>query len=140
MDTTLPFQSSVQATTQGEIWDHTDTKKFEQFGWRTTKNDERYRTGAGGALMGNWVEDRQDVRVRAREPTLPAQTSHYFQSTYDKSFGKRDQPAPDCLKAEPAKREVRAFPCHQPELDPPFVQANNNSYKTSNQAYGSHKA
>ena len=73
---TLPFQSSVQATAQGEIWDHTDTKKFEQFGWRTTKKDDRaYASGAQGALMGNWVEDRFDVSVRAQKPTLPAQVS-----------------------------------------------------------------
>lgn len=70
-EVTLPFQASVQATGQGEVWDHRDTHKFEQFGWRTEKNDTIYTPA--GPLMGNWNEERFDVNVRSQAAPLPSQ-------------------------------------------------------------------
>lgn len=68
----LPFMSCVRATSQGEMWDHTDKNKFNQFGWRSGKRDDVYRKGV---LVGNWVEEKLDLRSIGERKCLPSRVS-----------------------------------------------------------------
>jgi len=65
------FQGFMRATGHAEVWE--DDKKFQQFGWRTTTSESAYSTDT---LIGNWNEERFDVREIAKAKPLPSQVSH----------------------------------------------------------------
>ena len=68
-----PFCNFLTASGHGEIWDHTDEKKFKQFGWRCTTNETEF---SHGTLIGNWNEERFDTRSIAKRRPLPSQVAY----------------------------------------------------------------
>ena len=66
----MPFVSELRATGHGEVWDHTDEKKFQQFGWRCTNTESSYNTST---LIGNWNEQRFDINRISKPKPLPSQ-------------------------------------------------------------------
>ena len=66
------FSGFLKASGQAEIWDDTDKKKFQQFGWRTTTNESAY---SHKTLIGNWNEERFDVSKLVEAKPLPSQVS-----------------------------------------------------------------
>lgn len=70
---TIPFVSVLQATGHGEVWDHTDAKKFTQFGWRCTNRESSYSPTQ--TLIGNWNEQRFDISTLSQAKTIPSQVN-----------------------------------------------------------------
>ena len=66
----MPFVSELRATGHGELWDHTDEKKFQQFGWRCTNTESSYNTST---LIGNWNEQRFDINRISKPKPIPSQ-------------------------------------------------------------------
>ncbi|XP_046376139.1 UPF0686 protein C11orf1 homolog [Haliotis rufescens] len=126
-----PFRSMVRASGLGEIWTHsTDQVKFNQFGWRCTTKENSF---ANGTLIGNWNEDKFDIRKERQAKSLPSQYNHFFESTYDSSYNPQPHEVPRDLKHLKA-RHPYAFPGHQPELDRPALKATYNSWETTTRA------
>lgn len=67
----IPFVSVLRATGYGEVWDHTDDKKFSQFGWRCTNNESSYSPTR--TLVGNWNEQRFDISTLSQAKPIPSQ-------------------------------------------------------------------
>ena len=72
----IPFVSVLRATGHGEVWDHTDDKKFSQFGWRCTNNESSYSPTR--TLVGNWNEQRFDISTLAQAKPIPSQVKKNF--------------------------------------------------------------
>ncbi|XP_003923770.1 cilia- and flagella-associated protein 68 isoform X1 [Saimiri boliviensis] len=104
--------SLINADGHGEVWtDWNSTSKFFQYGWRCTTNENTY---SNRTLMGNWNQERYDLRNVVQPKPLPSQFGHYFETTYDTSYNNKMP-----LSTHRFKREPHWFPGHQPELDPP---------------------
>lgn len=71
----IPFMSELRATGHGEVWDHTDEKKFQQFGWRCTNTESSYNTNT---LIGNWNEQRFDINRISKPKPIPSQVSQIY--------------------------------------------------------------
>lgn len=65
----MPFVSELRATGHGEVWDHTDEKKLQQFGWRCTNTESSYDTKT---LIGNWNEQRFDINRISKPKPIPS--------------------------------------------------------------------
>ena len=89
------FRGFLKASGQAEVWDDTDKKKFNQFGWRSWTNESAY---SSDTLIGNWNEERFDVSKLARSKCLPSQYDHYFESTYRQAYSKSPPQVPEVLK------------------------------------------
>lgn len=127
----MPFVSELRATGHGEVWDHTDEKKLQQFGWRCTNTESSYNTST---LIGNWNEQRFDINRISKPKPIPSQYNHYFETTYGSGYNTVDtNRVPESLKHLEA-REPTAFPGHQPELDPPQLKKQYNSLLTTSRA------
>ncbi|CAH3146765.1 unnamed protein product [Pocillopora meandrina] len=152
----MPFVSELRATGHGEVWDHTDEKKLQQFGWRCTNTESSYNTNT---LIGNWNEQRFDINRISKPKPIPSQISrksertkssrkylnrnlfdsnlqynHYFETTYGTGYHAVDRSkVPEALKHLEA-REPIAFPGHQPELDPKVLKKQYNSFVTTSRA------
>ncbi|KAL0995012.1 hypothetical protein UPYG_G00130610 [Umbra pygmaea] len=95
---------------QSELWsDEQPEDKFGQYGWRCGTSEDGYGTGT---LIGNWVEQRNDVIHYRKSRSLPSQFTHYFDTTYSSSFNREEKRPFYTLRME-----SRSFPGHQPELD-----------------------
>ena len=70
MSQRLPFCGFLAASGNGEVWDHSDENKFKQFGWRCTTNETEY---SHDTLIGNWNEERYDIKSIAKRKPLPSQ-------------------------------------------------------------------
>ncbi|XP_025212140.1 UPF0686 protein C11orf1 homolog isoform X1 [Theropithecus gelada] len=104
--------SIINADGHGEVWtDWNNMSKFFQYGWRCTTNENAY---SNHTLMGNWNQERYDLRNIMQPKPLPSQFGHYFETTYDTSYNNKMP-----LSTHRFKREPHWFPGHQPELDPP---------------------
>ncbi|XP_008063785.1 UPF0686 protein C11orf1 homolog isoform X2 [Carlito syrichta] len=104
--------SLINADGHGEVWtDWNDMSKFFQYGWRCTTNENSY---SNCTLMGNWNQERYDLRNIVQPKPLPSQFEHYFETTYGTSYNNKMP-----LSTHRFKREPHWFPGHQPELDPP---------------------
>lgn len=104
--------SIINADGHGEVWtDWNNMSKFFQYGWRCTTNENAY---SNHTLMGNWNQERYDLRNIVQPKPLPSQFGHYFETTYDTSYNNKMP-----LSTHRFKREPHWFPGHQPELDPP---------------------
>ncbi|XP_066274728.1 cilia- and flagella-associated protein 68-like [Branchiostoma lanceolatum] len=126
-----PFCSMVRASGQGEVWTHThDELKFTQFGWRSTTQEEGYRSKT---LVGNWNEHHFDVEHQRVPKRLPSQYEHYFDTTYGSTLSTKPAGVPESLK-HLAEREPIGFPGSQPELDPPLLKNEYNSFQTTSRA------
>ena len=66
------FKGFLKASGHAEVWDDTDVNKFEQFGWRSTTNESSY---SSGTLVGNWNEERFDVKELSNAKPLPSQVN-----------------------------------------------------------------
>lgn len=67
----FPF-TNLAASGNGEIYDISDANKFLQFGWRCSTNESGYKTDT---LIGNWNEERYDIRYLSKEKPIPSQVS-----------------------------------------------------------------
>uniref|UniRef100_A0A8C3TJC7 Chromosome 11 open reading frame 1 n=1 Tax=Chelydra serpentina TaxID=8475 RepID=A0A8C3TJC7_CHESE len=104
--------SLIHATGHAEVWtDWNSTSKFSQYGWRCTTNEDAY---SNKTLMGNWNQERYDIRKIAQPKPLPSQYAHYFESIYSSDYNKERHHGSRRFKQEP-----HWFPGHQPELEPP---------------------
>ncbi|XP_076969089.1 cilia- and flagella-associated protein 68 isoform X1 [Tamandua tetradactyla] len=103
--------SLINADGHAEVWtDWNDMSKFFQYGWRCNTNENAY---SNRTLIGNWNQERYDLRNIVQPKPLPSQFGHYFETTYDASYNKMP------ISTHRFKREPHWFPGHQPELDPP---------------------
>lgn len=91
----LAFRGFLKASGQAEVWDDTDKKKFDQFGWRTRTTESAY---SSDTLIGNWNEERFDVSKLAQPKRLPSQYDHYFETTYRKTYLKSPPNVPQALR------------------------------------------
>lgn len=116
-----PFHYMLRASGQSEVWsDARAEDKFRQYGWRCSTSEDAY---GPRTLIGNWTEQRRDVKHNRILRPLPSQFSHYFETTFSSSF-QREEKRP--ISTFP-QREPRSFPGHQPELDPPNSRSPPNS-------------
>ncbi|XP_003387083.1 PREDICTED: UPF0686 protein C11orf1 homolog [Amphimedon queenslandica] len=129
------FTGFLKASGQAEVWDDEfDMKKFQQFGWRTTTNESNYSTDT---LVGNWNEEKFDVKSLSKAKPLPSQYDHYFETTYKAGYS-QPKKNPQTLPKSRSTETYRAFPGHQPSLDLPQAKQQYNSFlTTSREAYGS---
>ncbi|XP_065800587.1 cilia- and flagella-associated protein 68 [Muntiacus reevesi] len=106
------YGSLINANGHAEVWtDWNDMSKFFQYGWRCNTNEDAY---SNRTLMGNWNQERYDIKNIVQPKPLPSQFGHYFETTYDTSYNNRRP-----LSTHRFKREPHWFPGHQPELVPP---------------------
>ncbi|XP_062995500.1 cilia- and flagella-associated protein 68 [Elgaria multicarinata webbii] len=107
--------SLLRASGHGEVWtDWNSTSKFFQYGWRCTTNEDSY---TNKTLLGNWNEERYDIRKVLQPKPLPSQYAHYFESTYSSDYSKEK---PHSTRR--VTRDAHWFPGHQPELEPPPIK------------------
>ncbi|XP_062816861.1 cilia- and flagella-associated protein 68 isoform X1 [Anolis carolinensis] len=105
----------LHANGHGEVWtDWNSTAKFFQYGWRCTTNEDSYNNKT---LLGNWNEERYDVRKVLQAKPMPSQYAHCFESTYSTDYSKE---TPHSTRR--VMREPHWFPGHQPELEPPPIK------------------
>ena len=71
----MPFVSELRATGHGEVWDHTDEKKLQQFGWRCTNTESSYDTKT---LIGNWNEQRFDINRISKPKPIPSRVRWFY--------------------------------------------------------------
>nr|XP_045002504.1 UPF0686 protein C11orf1 homolog isoform X2 [Jaculus jaculus] len=65
------YGSLIYADGHGEVWtDWNDMSKFSQYGWRCTTNENSY---SNCTLMGNWNQERFDLRNIVQPKPLPSQ-------------------------------------------------------------------
>uniref|UniRef100_A0A8D0GU38 Cilia and flagella associated protein 68 n=1 Tax=Sphenodon punctatus TaxID=8508 RepID=A0A8D0GU38_SPHPU len=89
------------------------TAKFFQYGWRCITNEDSY---SNKTLLGNWNQERYDIRKVLQPKPLPSQFAHPFESTHASDYTKE---MPHSTRR--VRREPHWFPGHQPELElPPF--------------------
>ncbi|XP_063111816.1 cilia- and flagella-associated protein 68 isoform X1 [Cavia porcellus] len=119
------YGSLINADGHGEVWiDWNDTSKFFQYGWRCTTSENSY---SNRTLVGNWNQERYDLRNIVQPKPLPSQFQHYFETTYDTSYNTKL-----LLSTHRFKREPHWFPGHQPELDSPPNKCTEKSVYMSN--------
>ncbi|XP_055963561.1 cilia- and flagella-associated protein 68 isoform X2 [Sorex fumeus] len=106
------YGSLINADGHAEVWtDWNDISKFFQYGWRCSTNEDAYSIRT---LMGNWNQERFDIKYIIQPKPLPSQFGHYFETTYGASYNSQ-VPIPTHRYI----RESHWFPGHQPELEPP---------------------
>ncbi|XP_028931001.1 UPF0686 protein C11orf1 homolog isoform X1 [Ornithorhynchus anatinus] len=106
----------LHADGHAEVWtDWNAMSKFSQYGWRCGTNEDTYSLRT---LMGNWNQERYDLREIVKPQPLPSQLAHYFETTYAASYSRPPTSSPRRFQREP-----HCFPAHQPELDPPRYKA-----------------
>ncbi|XP_021028024.1 UPF0686 protein C11orf1 homolog isoform X1 [Mus caroli] len=109
------YGSIIYADGHGEVWtDWNDMSKFLQYGWRCTTNENSY---SNRTLVGNWNQERYDLKNIVKPKPLPSQFGHAFETTYDANYNRKK-----LQSAHRFKREPHWFPGHQPELDPPHYK------------------
>ncbi|XP_077915126.1 cilia- and flagella-associated protein 68 isoform X3 [Halichoerus grypus] len=81
------YGSLINADGHAEVWtDWNDMSKFFQYGWRCTTNENAY---SNRTLMGNWNQERYDLRNIVQPKPLPSQFGHYFETTYDMTYNNK---------------------------------------------------
>jgi len=121
----------VRASGLAEPWTHShEESKFDQFGWRCTNKESGFGIST---LVGNYSEERFDLKQRLKSKPLPSQYNHYFDTTYDTDFNKQEPKIPE--DARGLKRyHPRTFPGHQPEVDTAQAKAVYNDWNTNSMA------
>ncbi|XP_058546263.1 cilia- and flagella-associated protein 68 isoform X3 [Neofelis nebulosa] len=65
------YGSIINADGHAEVWtDWNSMSKFFQYGWRCTTNENTY---SNRTLMGNWNQERYDLRNIVQPKPLPSQ-------------------------------------------------------------------
>ncbi|XP_059563880.1 cilia- and flagella-associated protein 68 isoform X4 [Myotis daubentonii] len=65
------YGSLINADGHAEVWtDWNNMSKFSQYGWRCTTNENAY---SNRTLMGNWNQERYDLRNIMQPKPLPSQ-------------------------------------------------------------------
>ncbi|XP_016050889.1 cilia- and flagella-associated protein 68 isoform X1 [Erinaceus europaeus] len=119
------YGSLINADGHAEVWtDWNNMSKFFQYGWRCNTNENAY---SDRTLVGNWNQERYDLKNIVQPNPLPSQFGHYFETTYDASYNSK-LPVP----TQRFKREPHWFPGHQPELDSPQYKCTGKSTYMSN--------
>ncbi|XP_069804431.1 cilia- and flagella-associated protein 68 [Dendropsophus ebraccatus] len=107
------FGSDLKADGHGEVWvDLRPETKFKQYGWRCTTKEDAYRNKT---LIGNWNQERYDLRKLEERKPLPSQYAHYFETSYNAEYLRNS----GSEGRQVLKRQPHVFPGHQPELIPP---------------------
>ena len=57
----------------------------KEFGWRTRTTETGYGVKT---LLGNWHEERRDVKELKRGKPIPSDFDHYFETTQKQSYSK----------------------------------------------------
>ncbi|KAL5499627.1 hypothetical protein EMCRGX_G011079 [Ephydatia muelleri] len=128
------FRGFSKVSGYAEIWDETDTKKLEQSGWRTGTNENAYSTDT---LIGNWNEQRFDVTYISKRRSLPSQYDHCYETTSRKDYTNHHHSKPTITATHPTATVPKAFPGHQPFLDPQHVQVQSQQFmSTAMEAFG----
>lgn len=71
-----PFCQMVRASGLAEQWTHShDSAKFDEFGWRCTTKESGYGIET---LVGNYSEEKFDLKERLKCKPLPSQVSMYY--------------------------------------------------------------
>jgi len=128
-----PF-THLTASGNGEVYDQGNANKFQQFGWRCTTNETGFKSDT---LIGNWNEERYDVRYLSKNKPINSQYSHYFATTHGIDFksDKKTEELPSHVKLFGGKQsEPRTFPRHQPELDHPAFKRHYNKFESTSMA------
>ncbi|CAE1255812.1 unnamed protein product [Acanthosepion pharaonis] len=114
-----------------EPWSQPDTIKQQPgpLGWRSGKWEN---SDNPNILMGNWVENSFDTERQRLPPLLPNQLSNYFRTTYATDYNKKSQLIPAELRMW-KDLYPRAFPGHQPELDPHYFRTYGQKVLTTSQ-------
>uniref|UniRef100_A0A8D0Y6U3 Cilia and flagella associated protein 68 n=1 Tax=Sus scrofa TaxID=9823 RepID=A0A8D0Y6U3_PIG len=69
--TNAHYGSLINADGHAEVWtDWNDMSKFFQYGWRCTTNEDTY---SNRTLMGNWNQERYDLKSIVQPKPLPSQ-------------------------------------------------------------------
>ena len=66
------FTGFTQASGDLSLLSKTPEEKLNTFGWKVTTNEEQFSTKT---LIGNWNEERFDVKELRRRKPLPSQVS-----------------------------------------------------------------
>ncbi|XP_072011851.1 cilia- and flagella-associated protein 68 isoform X2 [Engystomops pustulosus] len=107
------FSSDLKADGHGEVWaDMRPETKFKQYGWRCKTKEDSY---CNKTLIGNWNQERYDLRKLEERRSMPSQYSHYYETSYNAEYLRNGS----STGRQVFKREPHAFPGHQPELIPP---------------------
>ncbi|XP_068097044.1 cilia- and flagella-associated protein 68 isoform X2 [Hyperolius riggenbachi] len=107
------YSSDVKADGHGEVWfDFGPDSKLRQYGWRCTTKEDSY---SNKTLLGNWNQERFDLRKIEERKPLPSQYAHYFETSYSMDYNCKGNSS----VRQAIKREPHVFPGHQPELGPP---------------------
>lgn len=116
----LPVGNESIRRVMPQPWSQPDTIRMEPgpLGWRSGKWEN---TENDKIRMGNWVENSYDTNRQRLSPPLPGQISNYFRTTYDSEYCKGGHSIPVELRTW-KDRYPRAFPGHQPELDPHYFR------------------
>lgn len=70
------YGSLINADGHAEVWtDWNDMSKFFQYGWRCTTNENAY---SNRTLMGNWNQERYDLRNIVQPKPLPSQVIQLY--------------------------------------------------------------
>ncbi|CAG5131250.1 unnamed protein product [Candidula unifasciata] len=105
--------------------------KMRQYGWRSTNNEDTYNSGV---LVGNYNEERFDLKEIKKMTPLPSQLSHHYLTTYAEAYNKSQlHRYPTDLKLIKG-RLPHAYSCHQPEMDSAILKATTNSWQTTQRA------
>ncbi|XP_040181345.1 UPF0686 protein C11orf1 homolog [Rana temporaria] len=107
------FSSDLKADGHGEVWvDIGPDAKLKQYGWRCTTKEDSY---SNKTLLGNWNQERYDLRKLEERKPLPSQYAHYYETSHSAEYARKGGSAGKHVY----KKEPHVFPGHQPELGPP---------------------
>ncbi len=73
------FKGFLQASGHAKAWDSKVEQKFQQLKWGTTTNEGCYSTNI---LIGNWNEDKFDIKEMAKSKQLPSQVCYRHKHTH----------------------------------------------------------
>merc|ERR1719229_1271760 len=126
------FSAMMRGSGSCPAWTHTsEDAKFGQFGWRCTTGESLYKPAT---LIGNWSEERFDIKELSKRKPLPPSTAHAFTTTYEDSFLKgKEEGVPSVLQHQ-ISREPRSFESQQPELHSPFAKERENAWVTTSRS------
>ena len=85
------FSGFLKASGKAEIWTNTEGNNCQP-PWQLLN------TYTSDTLIGNWNEERFDVKELSQTKCLPSQYDHYFETTYRQGYSKSLPGVPEVLK------------------------------------------
>ncbi|XP_075460526.1 cilia- and flagella-associated protein 68 isoform X1 [Ascaphus truei] len=107
------YSSLQQANRDKEILINFEPEcKFKPYSWLCTTKEDSY---SNKTLIGNWNQERFDLRTLQERKPLPSQYAHYYQTSYASEYPEQHS----LYVRKVLQKEPHCFPGHQPELNPP---------------------